>query len=411
MKYKEFVASAMMDYEALPQETNELYKRHYVHIPFDLDKYPDHRDGGKVIGSLNKENPYGMGVSFDAVMDSEEHILNNSGNVTIKDSSKLGSEFIKESARSSAEDKYAAYTNAHSERTLFVEVPKGMQAKVSLRFIATENPLNIHVVVNLGEEARLNLLELYESVPGNTVVGVTHEARLGHDSFAEINELHNENVGAVVLCFLKALLEENANLRFNAVYNGGSYVRARNKIEASRRGSSAEANELVFGSAEQKFDINTFIVNAAPETRTSLQSRAALMDTSQCMLKGFAKVAHGADRSNSYIYERGILLDKGAGMYSLPDMSVDENNVIATHSSATAPIDADEMFYLMSKGMDRENARRLIVNGFFAGCIEKIGNPAMREMTLSLMKEKLETKRFGRARASIQELNMRKARI
>jgi Fe-S cluster assembly protein SufD len=395
MNYKEFVANAVENYDSLPQETNELYRKHYVHIPFELKDYLNHEDDGKGINAFGKER-YAMRLGFDAVIGSSKHILNDSSLVTIKDSSKLGSRFLEDAMHGSEEDRYAAFINAYSKSTLFVDVPEGMHAKVSLRFIATGAPLNTRVIISLGKDARLNLLELYESVSSDTVIGVMHEARLQDNASAEIGSLHNENANTVVLCFFKDRLGTDSSLRFNSVYNGGSHVRVRNSVEAGARNSSADVNELVFGSAAQKFDINTRIINAASDTSTSLQSRAALMDTSQCMLKGFAKVAHGAKRSNSYIHERGILLDKGARVDSLPDMSVDENNVKATHSSATAPIGAEEVFYLMSKGMDDKSVRKLIVNGFFAGSIEKMENAAMREMTMSLINEKLETKGFGR---------------
>jgi Fe-S cluster assembly scaffold protein SufB len=400
MNYKEFVADAVKNYDALPQETNELYRNHYVRIPFELRNHLDHGGGGKGSGALGKERPYAMGLRFDAVMGSGKHILNDSGLVMIKDNSKLSSRFLEDAMHGSAEDKYAAFINTYSKSTLFVDVPEGMHAKVNLRFIATGAPLNTRVVISLGKDARLNLLELYESAPSNAVIGVMHEARLQDSAFAEINSLHNENANTVVLCFFKDRLGAGSSLRFNSVYNGGSHVRVRNSVEAGERNSSAEVNELVFGSAAQKFDINTRIVNAAPDTGTSLQSRAALMDTSLCMLKGFAQVVKGAKRSNSYIHERGILLDRGARIDSLPDMSVDENNVKATHSSATAPIGTEEVFYLMSKGMDDKRVRKLIVNGFFAGSIEKIENAAMREMTMSLINEKLETNDFGRGHRS-----------
>jgi Fe-S cluster assembly scaffold protein SufB len=117
------------------------------------------------------------------------------------------------------------------------------------------------------------------------------------------------------------------------------------------------------------------------------------MDTSLCILKGFAKIANGATMSSSYIKERSILLDKGTRVDSLPDMSVDENDVKAAHSSATAPISEDEMFYLMSKGIDAIQAKRLIVNGFFSEYTKAIGNGAMNEVTGAMINEKFEKRK------------------
>ncbi len=388
MNYKEFVADAMMNYESLPQETNELYKKHSIHIPFDLRDRFDH-SSGEDIDAI--EVPYAMRSEFDAVIGSGKCILNNRSIVTVKDSSKLGSRLLEDAAQDSAEDKYAAFINAYAKSTLFVDVPPGMHAKASILFAATRMPLNARVVISIGKDAELNLLELHESTAPGTVIGVMHETILQDNASAEINALHNENANTTVLCFFKDKLGVGANLKFNSVYNGGSHVRARNIVEAGAKNSSAEVNEIIFGSAAQKFDIDTHIINAASDTKTMLRSRAALMGTSRCVLKGFAKVAHGAKRSDSCIHERGMLLGKGARIDSLPDMSVDENSVRATHSSATSQIDSEEIFYLMSKGIDGGRVRKLIVNGFFSGCMEKIDNAAMRYIAMSRINEKLET--------------------
>lgn len=386
MNYKDFVSNAMRNYDSLPQETNELYRNHYVRIP-DLKEHL----GKNGIDDADTNNKV-AGVKFDTVI-SSSRIQSNSDFITIKDSSKLSSRFLENAARYSTEDKYAAFINAHSKSTLFVNIPSGINAKVSIRFVATAAPLNIRVVINVGKGASLNLLELHESTAQDTVIGVLHDTELQDNAIVEINALHNEsNNNTTVLGFFKAMLGKGANLKFNAFYNGGSCVRVRNFVEASAQNGSAEVNEMVLGSTEQKFDIDTHIVNAAPDTKTKIRSRVALMDASRCVLKGFAKITKGAERSDSRIHERSILLDKEARVDCLPDMSVDENSVKATHSSATAPIDVEKVFYLMSKGMDEKIVRKLIMGGFFAECLEKMDNAPMRDMTLSLINCKLDTK-------------------
>lgn len=149
------------------------------------------------------------------------------------------------------------------------------------------------------------------------------------------------------------------------------------------------------GSGSQKFDISTRIINAAPHTNASLESKAALMDNSFCILKGFAKINKGAGKAKSYVHERGILLNKDARIEGLPDMSVDENDVKATHSSATAPIDPDSVFYLMSKGIEENGVKKLIVTGFFANSLARIQNNIMKELSMSLINGKLENRIYG----------------
>ena len=151
----------------------------------------------------------------------------------------------------------------------------------------------------------------------------------------------------------------------------------------------------MFGAESQKFDIGTQVVNSGIDTSVSLESKAALMDSSFCIMKGFAKVRKGAAQSKSYVHERGILLSSEARVYGLPDMSVDESDVKATHSSATSPVDEEAVFYLMSKGIDEVGVRKLLVTGFFAISISKIKNNLMKEFSMSLINSKLENKSYG----------------
>ncbi len=188
----------------------------------------------------------------------------------------------------------------------------------------------------------------------------------------EINALHNENSNTVNLSFMRNRIGEDSHLKLNSVYSGAAHTRVRNVIEATGKGSNVDVNEIIFGASEQKFDISTYIVNKGAHTNASLESKAALMDKSFCIMKGFAKIEKGATKAKSYVHERGILLDKGAKVDGLPDMSVDENDVKATHSSATSPVDPESVFYLMSKGIDELGVRRLLVSGFFANSMAKV---------------------------------------
>jgi Fe-S cluster assembly scaffold protein SufB len=276
-------------------------------------------------------------------------------------------------------------------------VPDRKNAKLNLLFLNSDRPLNAQVMISVGRDAKLSLSELYCSkAEGVSSNGVIHEIKTGSGSAVEMNDLHNEGKNTVVLNFCRAVVGENSGFCFNSLYNGGSHVRARTAAEASKPRSKIRVNEIVLGSGEQKFDVNTLITNSEEETDASLISKAVLMDGSICMLKGFADVKKGAIKSRSYVHQRGMVLDKGAKIYALPDMSVDENDVKATHSSAMSPIDAEAMFYLMSKGIDEKDVRKLIITGFFAEVLSRIGDYTAREVAMSLIRKKLDDKTFGK---------------
>ena len=294
------------------------------------------------------------------------------------------------------EDKYVAYIDAFADKCVVVDVPDGKKASINMLMLNSAKPLNVRLFITVGNNSVLNLFQYFGSeASAASALGTIHEIQLGTGSEMEINALHNEDSNTVNLSFTKNVIGEDSQLRLNAVYCGASHTRVRNVIEATGKGSRVDANEIVFGSSEQKFDISTRIINRGAHTSASLESKAALMDSSFCIMKGFAKIEKGATKAKSYVHERGILLDKGAKVDGLPDMSVDENDVKATHSSAIAPIDPESVFYLMSKGIGALGVRRLLVGGFFSNSMAKVQSSIMKELSMSLINSKLETKAYG----------------
>ena len=151
------------------------------------------------------------------------------------------------------------------------------------------------------------------------------------------------------------------------------------------------------GASDQKFDINTFMTNAKPNTYAKLESGAVLDGSSMCMLKGYAKVEKLAKGAISRVEEHGILLSEAAHIDALPDMAIDYGDgVSATHSAATAPIDKDALFYIMSRGIDNVESRRLFVGAFMSKYLAGITNPLARELATSLLLEKAESGSFGK---------------
>jgi Fe-S cluster assembly protein SufD len=197
------------------------------------------------------------------------------------------------------------------------------------------------------------------------------------------------------MAFIRNRAGADSKIDINVFYNGGELTRARGTVDATGARSEVRVNEIVFGCSSQRFDINTMILNSGRESNASLESRAVLMDSSFCLLKGYAKVNRGASGSKSYVHERGILLDRGARIDGLPDMSVEESAVKATHSSATSPIDPEAVFYLMSKSIDELGVRRLIVSGFLAESVARMHNQFARDTSMALLDRKLEKKEFG----------------
>ena len=105
------------------------------------------------------------------------------------------------------------------------------------------------------------------------------------------------------------------------------------------------------------------------------------------MLKGYAKILGSAEGSRSNIEERGLLIGEGASISQLPDMSVECSNIAsATHSASTSPMDGEQLFYLMSRGLGPDKAREMFISGFIERYLSNVGNSKVKDVVKSIMK-------------------------
>jgi Fe-S cluster assembly scaffold protein SufB len=396
-----FISEALEQFRKLPEERNELYKGHFVSLP--LAEMAEKIDDKRMKSRAQKTNKMvtkiceGLQTRFDAIVWSDGNIVSEFG-----DGRRMLSveEIDGRSPRSrmfrSDEDRLVAFVHAYAKRIVRIRIPDSAIAKLNLLFLNTDRPLPLRVLVDVGEDSSLELLEYYASeTKGASLLGSLHEIRMAEHSNAEVNIVHNEDRNTIGIGLARAEVLDSSSLRMNFMYNGGSATRSKSVVDASGHSAKAEINELVVGSGEQRFDITTNVVNSARGSSALLESRAVLMDSSTCLLKGSAEITREASGSESGVNERGMILDGGARMDSIPSMRINNNDVKASHSSATAPIDEEELFYLMSRGASELLAKKMVVNGFLSSGIVRLNDIAAREIVASIINERMTTKSFG----------------
>ncbi|MDE1856234.1 MAG: SufD family Fe-S cluster assembly protein [Candidatus Micrarchaeota archaeon] len=394
MDYKAFASEALEKFKSMPEETDELYKRYFVAMPLEEmgERARNAETSHKPEGSI-KSNVEALKRKFDAIIWSGGEMAEQSEYMQIIPIEKVDFE---NRLTKSGDDKIAAFIDAHAKRAVQINVPKGAKAKLNLLFVNTSEPLPIQIMINVADDSSLELFEYYTSDANEkSIVGSLHDIKIGKYANAEINVVHNEDKNTFVAGWSKTKVGEKGNLKINFIYNGGSFTRTRNKMDVAGLEGNGEVNELIVSAGEQKMDVASNIVNSARDSHAVLESKAVLMDKSVCVLKGYATITETAAQSRSFVNERGIILDKTAHIDSIPSMSIGNSDVKATHSSATAPIDEESVFYLMSRGATEMEAKRMIVNGFITGMIGKIDDIVVREIVASIINEKVATRSFG----------------
>ena len=392
LSHKEFIDDAIAKYKSLPLETNYLYKKYSLDISLqDHDLVQEGSQAESVSQGISEKTK----IKFDAII-SGSHAKSTNDLIRIVKAGEMDEKLLDGKLFKSGDDKFAAYSNAHSKYFIIIDSNGEKEQSINLLFL-NNGPLPVQVIVNTQSKAKLNIFEIYlsESETSGSVVAL-HEIHAAEGSEVEINALHNENANSNVVNLYKASIADNAKLRANFVYNGGLMTKSRGVVESSGTDSKVEINEIAFGIQEQKFDLSNSISNTKPRSYAQLNSGAVLDGKSQCMLKGFAKVEKGTKGCFSRITERGILLSGDAHIDALPDMSIDySNGVKATHSASTSPIDREALFYLESRGLEEKQARKMFITAFISKYMSNMSNGAASEISMSVMLEKLERGTFG----------------
>lgn len=136
-------------------------------------------------------------------------------------------------------------------------------------------------------------------------------------------------------------------------------------------GASSEILGVVLGSGEEKFSYNTIQDHAATDTKSDINFRVALREKSSSVYQGIVRVAKVAQRTDAFQSNKNLLLDGTATADSIPKLEILADDVKCSHGATVGPVDREQIFYLMSRGISRPIAEQLIVLGFFRQTLEQ----------------------------------------
>ena len=181
--------------------------------------------------------------------------------------------------------------------------------------------------------------------------------------------------------FTQASVGRDAHLRHVVVSFGGAFVRLQTNVAYAGPGGTAELFGLYLADAGQYLEHRLFVDQNAPHTTSRVDYRGALAGAgARTAWVGDVLIRRGAEGVDSYEQNRNLLLAEGCVADSVPNLEIETGDIVgAGHSSSTGRFDDEQLFYLQSRGIPADQARRLIVEGFFGDIIRRIGVPDVEE--------------------------------
>jgi Fe-S cluster assembly scaffold protein SufB len=380
-------------FEALPVEGNQLYTPYVDLRAASLEAArPYVLDGPPGLGDDLKDLQLPPGVHVETM--SQWHARDPKGfRAALEGGGTLPSN-----------DKLAMLARGFWSHGRHIQVDDGVrvEAPVVLRWpsAAPGRALVTRTIVTLGAGASASLVEEQvacgpdivcaegETVPQGFFHGTT-EVVLGAGASLAMASIQDLPASQIAFQHRHAAIGEGATLHWALAQLGGRLVRSRvdNRLEGDR--SSVEQVEIVFGGAEQLFDLTSYTRHLGRDTTGNLLSKGALLDRSRSYMKGLITIEKSAVGTDSFLGEFGMNLSKAARAVAIPSLEIDQPDCRrAAHSSSVGPIDPSQLFYLESRGIPPDEARKFIVLGFLEPVVARVPLDAARDHLRTLLDEK-----------------------
>ena len=298
---------------------------------------------------------------------------------------------------SPSDGKFAAAAAAFAKHGLFVYVPKGVQLEdpiFSLSFASWQKTAHFYqVLVYLEEGSSLSYIHESLSPEGNSdpsLAAENIEIFVGKNANLKFVEL--QSYGDQVWSFghHKAIVEQDGNLEWGIGALGSSLTKQFISVDLVGRGAEGRVAGLFFGDQNQHLTYNTLQRHLAPWTTSDLLFKGALNGKSRSVWRGMIYVAPGAKHIDGYQANRNLVLDQNARSDSIPGLEILNNDVRCTHGSTVGKIDQEQLFYLLSRGISREDAEQLIIQGFFDEVFSRYKVPEIKDQLWQLIQTKLQ---------------------
>jgi Fe-S cluster assembly scaffold protein SufB len=300
------------------------------------------------------------------------------------------------------DDRFAQLTRAGWNQGVAIRVPAGVRLErpIVVRWSAgaPDRGLLTRTIVELGDGAEASIVEeLGSSVRtrdtgsggGQALFSGTLEVRLGRSADLRVASIQDFGPGQVVFQHRNAVIGEGASLHWALAQLGGRLVRSRvdNRLEGDR--STVEQVEIVFGADDQLFDLTSYTHHVGRDTTGNLLSKGVLLDAARSYMKGMITIEKSARGTDSFLGEFGMNLSKKARSVAIPSLEIDQPDCRrAAHSSSVGPIDETQLFYLESRGIPPDEARKFIVLGFLEPVVTRVPLEAERDRLRELLEAK-----------------------
>jgi Fe-S cluster assembly protein SufD len=289
-------------------------------------------------------------------------------------------------------DRLAALAVANSAGATLVDIPADTELDqpvvITLAGASADDTVWGHVVIRVGRLAKADVVLVHE---GSARYSASVSVLVGEGAAMDFTSLQLWDDDAVHAGHVAVRIGRDAHVRTFQASLGGDLVRLVHSAEYDGPGGELEMFGLYFADAGQHLEHRLFVDHNAPQTRSRVDYKGALQGRgAHTVWIGDVLIRKTAEGIETYEQNRNLVLTDGCRADSVPNLEIETGEIRgAGHASTTGRFDDEQLFYLQSRGIESDEARRLVVHGFFADIVRRIGVPHIQERLMRAVEDEL----------------------
>jgi len=249
--------------------------------------------------------------------------------------------------------------------------------------------VNLMTVLSSSESAANTQSAVRKAVETATLANIFVEVHVG--SQAKVNRVDSSQFAESVFAISRTstYIGRDGNLDYTTASLGAKQIKSVIETVMVDRGGQSDIKGIVLGDGNEHISFNTIQEHASPDTTSNITFRVALKDSAASIYQGIVKVDKVAQRTNAFQSNKNLLLGSEARADSIPKLEILADDVKCSHGATVGPVDKEQLFYMMSRGLSLKVAEELIVTGFFAQVLNTITIAGAADWINALAAEKI----------------------
>ena len=285
-------------------------------------------------------------------------------------------------------NKFAALNASHFANGIFLYVPKNAIAEtpIKISFLINKNNSVIRNLIIAESGSKIDFIEEY--VPDSDEEffnSAVTEVYANDDSKINYNHLNNFGGKASSMINICGSAGRNASINWFSASFGGKLNRLVIDTLFNGEGSQSENLGLFVGKNREHIDITTNAYHNTPHTSNNIKVDGILKDNSSSVYRGLIRIEKEGQQTNSYLSNHILKIGEKTLGNSIPSLQIEANDVKASHGATVGQVSEEHLFYLMSRGLSRDDAESMITQGFLEPIICKIKLEELREKIRGLI--------------------------